>query len=615
MIVNYTDRIKPENKGLTTYLDELLNKNYQIPTFQRDVVWDKENVKKLWDSIYKFFPLGSILIWKTDLQLQNHRQIGGHQITDTNFTRTEYQYILDGQQRTTSLLTSLYGGNIEGRDGFNPTLYVDLTIPLDSDTDDESYKNRFLFWDDIDDRNGEIRPNIGKKKRFDEGLIIKLLQIKNEFGNVERKLVEHENPAYKEYDNPVRVELRRIKAILDNYRISFIEIKGIQVSEVCQIFERINQAGKPLNIFDIVVAKTFKPAQQLTQPNQQAEKGFYLRDLIDGFKQTNQSQFLQISDLDYLQIIAIIINRNIADSGVRNITDRYLNEIKTEQILAVWEETKKAILKTFDFFENHLHLKTPYLIPFRYFYFTITAYFYKNQNPNYDFLKKYFWFHSFHNDDLLSNTTQLFQHIDFLDTDKANQQVAFSRFFIDKAKLRSASYSSKGRMSRAVLSLYASQQPKDWEHCDREVLVHNFFFTTDKPNLHHIFPTNSEYVLNNKHLNKINSDSLMNIAYITQLTNLDITNRNPLEYIKDYDKPEFEAIMPSHLLPKEILDWARADTMPENAIDLFIESRVGLVIDYLKTKLSGLTVEEVDTAQVNESATATDTIDATIDQV
>jgi len=143
--MNYTDRIYPNNKGLTTYLDELLAKNYQIPTFQRDVVWVRFNVKKLWDSIYKFYPLGSILIWKTDLKLQNHRQVGGHPITDTNFTRTEYQYILDGQQRTTSLLTSLYGGSIESQPGFDPTLYIDLTIPLLNETDDESFQNRFYF--------------------------------------------------------------------------------------------------------------------------------------------------------------------------------------------------------------------------------------------------------------------------------------------------------------------------------------------------------------------------------------------------------------------------------------------------------------------------------------
>lgn len=600
--MNYTDRIFPTNKGLTTYLDELIAKNYQIPTFQRDVVWEQENVKKLWDSIYKFYPLGSILIWKTDLKLQNHRQIGGHQITDTNFNRTEYQYILDGQQRTTSLLTSLYGGSIEGRPAFNPLLYVDLTIPIDSDTDDESYRNRFLFWTEIDDRNGEIRPNIGKKKRFDEGLIVKLIDIKNNFTTIQTS-VFNSDTVNKDFNHPILAELSKIKGVLDNYRISFIEVKGIQVSEVCQIFERINQAGKPLNIFDIVVAKTFKPATQkiATTP---ADNGFYLRDLIDDFRNHNNSEFLKISDLDYLQILAVIINHNVPNSGVRNITDRYLNEIKTEHILAVWEETKKAMLKTFDFFENHLHIKTPYLVPFRYFYFTITTYFYKNSSPDYSLLKKYFWFNSFHNDDLLSNTTQLGQHIDLLNKGKANKPVMFDRFLIDKQKLRTATYSSKGRMSRAVLALYSSAQPKDWEHCDREVLVQNFFFSTDKPNLHHIFPTNSEYVLNNQHKNKITSDSLMNIAYITQITNLDITNRNPLEYMKDYDKPEFEAIMPSHLLSSDILDWARNGTFPDNAIDQFIESRVNNILTDLKTKLNGVTFDEMDTMEVKEAVTA-----------
>jgi hypothetical protein len=599
--MNYTDRIFPTNKGLTTYLDELIAKNYQIPTFQRDVVWEQENVKKLWDSIYKFYPLGSILIWKTDLKLQNHRQIGGHQITDTNFSRTEYQYILDGQQRTTSLLTSLYGGTIEGRPDFDPLLYVDLTIPMDNDIDDESYRNRFLFWSEIDDRNGEIRPNIGKKKRFDEGLIVKLIDIKNNFTTIQTSVFN--SPAVnKDFNHQILAELSKIKGVLDNYRISFIEVKGIQVSEVCQIFERINQAGKPLDIFDIVVAKTFKPATQQTATTL-ADKGFYLRDLIDDFRKQNNSEFLKIGDLDYLQILAVIINHNVPNSGVRNITDRYLNEIKTEHILAVWDETKKSILKTFDFFENHLHIKTPYLIPFRYFYFTISAYFYKNSSPDYNLLKRYFWFNSFHNDDLLSNTTQLAQHIDFLNKGKNNEQVVFDRFLIDKQKLRSATYSSKGRISRAILALYASAQPKDWEHCDREVLVQNFFFTLDKPNLHHIFPTNSDYVRNNQHKNKITSDSLMNIAYLTQITNLDITNRNPLEYIKDYDKPEFEAIMPSHLLSNEILNWARSGEFPDNAIDQFMESRVNNILTDLKTKLNGVTFDEMDTMEIKEPIT------------
>ena len=589
--MNYTDRIFPTNKGLTTYLDELIGKNYQIPTFQRDVVWQQENVKKLWDSIYKFYPLGSILVWKTDLKLQNHRSIGGHEITDPGFSRTEYQYILDGQQRTTSLLTSLYGGSIADRPGFEPLVYVDLTIPIENDTDDESYKSRFLFWTEIDDQNGRLLQNAGRQKRFDQGLIVKLIDIKNQFSAIQNQ-VFNSALVNKDFNHAVLQELSKIKGVLDNYRISFIEVKGIQVAEVCQIFERINQAGKPLDIFDIVVAKTFRPSPT----NGTDGNGFYLRDLIGDFRKTNQSEFLKISDIDYLQILAVIIGRQIPDSGVLNITDRYLNEIRTEHIAKVWPGASKAIQKMFDFLENHLHIHSPSLVPYRYFYFSIASYFYENSNPDYELLKKYFWFYSFHNEDLLSNTTQLRHHLDFLDGNRQHQATSFGAFQIDRQKLRGATYSSKGRWSRAILSLYASARPKDWEHIDRDVLAHNLFFSTDKPNLHHIFPTNSAYVLSQQHQNRITSDSLMNIAYLPQITNLDISNREPLSYLKDYDKPGFETVVvPSHLLPAELLDWARQGQLPPNAIDLFIEARVEQILTTLKARLPGIQINEIDT--------------------
>ncbi|MDD2557188.1 MAG: DUF262 domain-containing protein [Desulfuromonas sp.] len=587
--MNFTDRIRPTDKGITTYLDELENLDYQIPTFQRDVVWEKENVKKLWDSIYKFYPLGSILVWKTDIKLQNHRKIGGHIISEGTFNRSEYQYILDGQQRTTSLLTSLYGGAIEGKDGFDPSIYIDLSIEGETETDDESYKKRFLYWEEIDDKNGVFLRNTGRQKKFNAGIIVKLIDIKNNFGSVERSLVESEFGDYKDYDHPIRKQLRRLKQVLDNYRLSFIELKGIQVAEVCQIFERINQAGKPLDIFDIVVAKTFRPKSE-------NKAGFYLREYIDNFRKLNNSNFMQISDFDYLQIIAILIRENIEKSGIWNITPRYLNDIKNEQIEEIWEPAKKAINKTFDFFENTLNIKGPQLIPYRYFYLTIASYFFKNSSPDYGLLKKYFWFHSFHNDDLLSNTSDVNLHIEFLNAQKQSGKSEFPRFLIDRDTLRNSSYSSKGRLSRAILSLYASKQPKDWKYTDRNVIVDNFFFSTDKPNLHHIFPTN--YISQNPGSNELNHNSLMNIAYLTQITNLEISDKNPINYIQEYDSnSEFENVINNHFLPSELLEWSRQENMPPDALDQFIEKRVDLIIEELKRVLAGVNIEIIDTKQ------------------
>ncbi|MBE8967305.1 DUF262 domain-containing protein [Nostocales cyanobacterium LEGE 12452] len=574
----YADRIKPDGHSITTYLENLLAKRYQIPTFQRDVVWEKENVKKLWDSIYKFYPLGSILIWKTNTKLESHREIGGIKFAD-DFHSNEYQYILDGQQRTTSLLASIYGGNIAKNENFNPTLYIDLTIELTDATDDTSYAKRFLFWDEIDDKDGHIKANTGRKKRYQDKLIVSLIEIIKDYIKVEKNIYANVNG---EFDHPYMQQLRRIREVFANYKISFIELRGIEVAEVCQIFERINQAGKPLDIFDIVVAKTFR-----SENNTNNISGFYLRELFDKFKKTiSSSQYANIDNWTLLQMLAVVVKLEFPEAGIQNITDMYLNKLKTEHIEAVWSNFKIAVAKTFDFFDNILHIKGGRLIPYRYLYLTITAYFYRNDKPDYSFLNKYFWYYSFHNADLLTNTTHLWEHIYFVNQQKANSTYSFNKFDIDKNSIRKSFYSYKGRLSRAILSLYANHRPQDWAKPHRDILSDVYYLLTDKPNLHHIFPVN--FIKQSGIASQIECDSLMNIAYLSQITNLKISDKNPLDYLKEYDEPGLETVLHSHLIPTIILEWSRADALPENALTIFIEERINLLLEALRLKLEGI---------------------------
>ncbi|WP_120297013.1 DUF262 domain-containing protein [Paraburkholderia sp. BL23I1N1] len=138
--IGFSDRIVPKGISISLFLMNLEQRKYQIPTFQRDVVWMPENVKKLWDSLFKFYPLGSLLVWRTGVALHSHRQIG-RLLISPHEKQTEYQYLLDGQ-RTTALYTSILGGTIAGREDFKPDLYVDLSVELDCDTDDNSYRKR-----------------------------------------------------------------------------------------------------------------------------------------------------------------------------------------------------------------------------------------------------------------------------------------------------------------------------------------------------------------------------------------------------------------------------------------------------------------------------------------
>ena len=582
---SHVDRIKPDSFGITTYLENLLRSQYQIPTFQREIVWERDRVKRLWDSICKFYPLGSILVWRTETQLHNHREIGGHPLPDQP-AGLEFHYLLDGQQRTTALLTSMYGREIKRQDDRNPQLFVDLTVEEANEVEDEAWRERFLFWDEIDDQGGRRLRNTGRQKRYNAGLIVKLEDIAHRYPDVERKLVDI---GRSDYDDSARQELRRLKSVFDNYKLSFIELRGIEVAEVCQIFERINQAGQPLSMFDIVVAKTFRPAVD-------GNSGFYLRGLFDDFRHEIDaigSGYSTIDNMTLLQILAVLVREGVPDAGIQNITDRYLNVLRTEHLELVWEGAKAAIKKVFDFFDNHLRLRGPALIPYRYFYMSMAAYFYGNESPDYGLLQRYFWYVSFHNEDLLSNTTHLRDHVRRLCEARDGGNFGFTRFLIDRDRLRNTTYSARGRLSRAMLALFANQDPRDWAVPERSVLTPVYYTLTDHPNLHHVFPLDfcEKHLANSYHY----ADSLLNIAYLTQITNLRISNRNPLEYLKDYVGPRFADVERTHLLPSLLAEWAKADTMPEDALEEFVETRLELVVQLLREYLHGIAFELVDT--------------------
>lgn len=584
------DRIRPGTAGITTYVGNIKAGKYQIPTFQRDVVWERENVKKLWDSVYKYYPLGSILVWITDTRLHSHRQIGGHMLPD-EAARLEYQYLLDGQQRTTAMYTSIYGGAIAGRDD-DPTMYIDLTIALAGPTDDESYKDRFLYWGEIDDRGGALLKNRGRQKRYDDGLIVKLSDIVERFGSLDNVL----NDRHLEYDSPERAQLREMQAVLSNYRLSLIELHGIQVAEVCQIFERINRAGKPLDIFDIVVAKTYRPGDG------KGVKEFYLRALFDEFRQregVKETQYVKLDNHTLLRMLAVCVRLRFPDAGVSNVTDRYLADLKARDVEAVWADATAAFTSTFRFLANFVQLPGPHLIPYGYFYLTLVAYFFGNKSPDLKSLLKYFWYTAFHNEELLSNTTQLWRQIE--DLRAGRFWPAHQGLVVDRQQLRTTRYSAQGRMSTALLALYANCRPRDWEAGHVDVLNQVYFSLTDKPNLHHIFPRS--FVENSNLAEKERAESLLNIAYLTALTNIQIGSKNPVAYLAclrgegEHEKAEFLKVLGSHLVPQSLLDVCGLQELPSNALTSFTEKRADEIIAALQRRLEGVPFKEIDTAK------------------
>ncbi len=51
-------------------ISDLERGRIRIPSFQRGFVWNSEQVAYFIDSIYKGFPFGSILLWRTRSELR-----------------------------------------------------------------------------------------------------------------------------------------------------------------------------------------------------------------------------------------------------------------------------------------------------------------------------------------------------------------------------------------------------------------------------------------------------------------------------------------------------------------------------------------------------------------
>ncbi len=82
---------------ISELLDGIRKKDIVLPEFQREYVWNRDQAKKLFSSLFKEYPVGALLFWKTDTppELKN-LVVDGKKLGTTLI-------ILDGQQRLTCL--------------------------------------------------------------------------------------------------------------------------------------------------------------------------------------------------------------------------------------------------------------------------------------------------------------------------------------------------------------------------------------------------------------------------------------------------------------------------------------------------------------------------------
>lgn len=201
-----------------------------LPDLQRPFVWPDTKVRDLLDSMYRGFPIGTLLFWEFGQQDGIHvRQIGA------NGQSTPHLLVIDGQQRLTGLYAVYFGVPVRDKS------FVQRRIKIAFDPLEERFEvsNAFLAKDPrwIADISVLWRPETSLY-----ALIGRYLMRRHQLGGL--------SPSQ---ERQIEKAFQQLHA-LENYPFTVLEVShDVDEERVAEIFVRVNSQGKSLKQSDFVL--------------------------------------------------------------------------------------------------------------------------------------------------------------------------------------------------------------------------------------------------------------------------------------------------------------------------------------------------------------------------
>ncbi|AXV04992.1 hypothetical protein DVS28_a0285 [Euzebya pacifica] len=215
--------------SLTHLVEDIKHGNIALPDIQRPFVWSSAKTRDLFDSLYRGYPVGTLMFWETGADVGT-RQVGGG-----DSERVAKMLIVDGQQRLTSLYAVLTGQAVltktfqekRIRIAFRPSDESFEVTDAAIEKDPEFIPDITALW------NNGYRPTV-------RGFLARLAEARD------GDLTEADEDALED----------RIDRVYDlqNFRFQVIELNAAaDEGQVAEIFVRINSEGVKLNQADFIL--------------------------------------------------------------------------------------------------------------------------------------------------------------------------------------------------------------------------------------------------------------------------------------------------------------------------------------------------------------------------
>jgi hypothetical protein len=531
-----------QNKKYQALFTEIDSGRIKIPQFQRDFVWSKQQTAQLIDSIIKGYPIGTFILWRTRDGLRHIRNIGNVQLPDIP-KGDAAQYVLDGQQRITSLY-ALRKGIIITRDG-QEIDYRDVCIDLSAtpDVDEE-----IVLVDPPKDR-----PFISVFKLLNGSLT----ELIGDYSKDELKKIE--------------VYQKR----LTGYDFSVVVIDDYPIDTACDVFTRINTAGQELSLFEIMVAKTYDKDRDFDL----AERYHWLLD--------NKGAEKDLEDAGYDTVPPATILQCVSAHLCEQVKRRDILKLKRNDFIEGWDTATDGLFVAVDYARTHLRIPVSRLLPYHALLVPLTFFFVRNggkkpTKEQHTLLTQYFFWASLSNRFSSAVESKIAEDLkkvnQILRNEGPNYRGEDVNITLDD--LRARWFSTGDAFCLGILCLYAYFEPKSFESNSIVTLDNSWLKLNSSKNYHHFFP---RAYLKQQGAPDWQSNVILNITIVDDYLNKrEIGAKAPSKYMKNFERKNHHL---ADTMKTHLIDDMDGFGIWEDNFDRFIEQRGKRVIAEIEKRL------------------------------
>lgn len=490
---------------VSTILDHIDSGSMALPEFQRGYVWNRYQVRDLINSMYRKYPVGSLLIWETRTENAIRRGDGPLPSGTVNL-------ILDGQQRMTSLYGIIRGKPPAFFDGNHKT-FTGLYFNMESEA--------FEF---------------SGRKMWNDPLWINVTEL------MQKGIAPFITNLPKDPEETFNLYINRMNNIINiqNIDLHVEEVTGTEdIGVVVDIFNKVNSGGTRLSEGDLALAKICAQWPEARSEMKgklkkwhdvgfQFEKDWLLR-CINTIT-TGQARFNALVKRSPAEIAEIKEGLEKAEKSI----DYLLNLVSSR--LGLDHDRVLGSKYAFPLMVRYLDQKGGHIGDFR-----------QRDRLLFWYIHTLLWGHY-----SASTESTLTQDIEAIEDTGLDRLIELLRQDRGNLKLTSDDFIAQSKGARFYPLLYMLarvQHARDWE--TGVELSNNLLGRGTSLQLHHIFPKSLLY---NYGYSRQQVNQIANFAFLTQETNLKISNKDPAIYLDRYAN-EHPSVLESHWIPMDPALW------------------------------------------------------------